>query len=139
MKYTLNYHEMGATQNTNYRKSGFLLAGIAALLYAVLLVRGKHLPSVAVLATLLVTLALLEAKILRKIVDACIGVGNFMHKFTNPLMFGLIYLLAVIPTALALKLFGKDLLQLHYDDKAASYWQNRTNGTTWKESFRKQY
>ena len=130
---------MSIAQNTNYRKSGLLLAGIAAAIYTVLIIRGKHQPYLAVVATVLAVLALFEAWPLRKTIELFIGFGNFMHRFTNPLVFALIYILAVLPTALILKLLGKDVLQLRYDSKTASYWKDHTNGTAWKDSFRNQY
>jgi hypothetical protein len=135
----MNYHEMSFAQKINYRKSGFLLAACTAIIYALLFFRGKHHPYLAVAASLLAVLSLFEAWPLQKIIDLFIGVGNFMHKLTNPLIFGLIYVVTVIPTALVLRLFGKEILSLRYDGKTASYWQDRTNNTTWKESFRKQY
>jgi hypothetical protein len=135
----MNYHEMSTTRNSNYRKSGFLLAGIAALVYILLLIRGKHQPFIAVIATVLVIVAFFETWLLRKIIDVLIVFGNFMHKLTNPLVFGLIYVVAVIPTALFLKLIGKDIMQLHHDGTATSYWLDRTNGKAWKESFHKQF
>jgi hypothetical protein len=135
----MNYHEMSTARNSNYRKSGFLLAGLAALFYIILLIRGKHQPYLAVFATLLAVFSLLEAWPLRKTIDSLIGFGNFMHKLTNPLVFGVIYVIAVIPTALLLKLFGKEILHLHYNGTIISYWQDRTNGKAWQASFRKQY
>lgn len=134
----MNYHEMSIAQHINYRKSGFLLAGIVAVIYTVLFFRGKHQPYLAVVAAVLAVLALFEAWPLRKAIELFIGFGNIMHRFTNPLVFGLIYIVAVIPTSLVLKLLGKDVLELRYDSKISSYWIDRTN-KTWKGSFRKQY
>jgi hypothetical protein len=130
---------MSTAQNINYRKSGLLLAGIVMAIYIVLLLRGKTQPYLAVLATVLAVLAVFEAWPLRKTVELFIDFGNFMHRFTNPLVFGLIYIVAVIPTSFVLKLSGKDILQLRYDSKIGSYWKNHTNGSAWKESFRNQF
>ncbi|MDD2900126.1 MAG: hypothetical protein PHI31_15620 [Desulfuromonadaceae bacterium] len=135
----MNYHEMSTARNSNYRKSGFLLAGFAALVYTLLLFQGRHQPYIAVISIVLFILALFEAWPLRRAIDLLISFGNFMHKLTNPLIFGLIYAVAVIPTALVLKLFNKEILQLRYDGKRDSYWQERTFGKAWKDSFRKQY
>ncbi|HIJ86953.1 MAG TPA: hypothetical protein HPP97_04620 [Desulfuromonadales bacterium] len=135
----MDYHHLNSAQNINYRKSVFLLAGIAALLYTLLLMRGKNQPYLAVAATLLAVLSKFEAWPLRKTVDLLIGFGNFMHKLTNPLLFGLIYVVAVVPTALVLKLCGKEILHLRYNNNTASYWQDRSDGKAWLESFRKQY
>lgn len=130
---------MSVAHTINHRKSGFLLAGIVMAIHIVLLLRGKPQPYLAGAATVLAVLALFEARPLRKAVELLIGFGNFMHRFTNPLVFGLIYIVAVIPTSFVLKLSGKDILQLRYDSKINSYWKNHTNGNAWKESFRNQY
>jgi hypothetical protein len=135
----MDYHHMSSAHNINYRKSGFLLAGIGAVIHTLLFIRGKHQPYGAAAIALLAALSLFEAWPLRKAVDVLIGFGNFMHRFTNPLLFGLIYIIAVIPTALVLKLYGKEILHLSYNGDTASYWQVRTNSNAWKESFRKQY
>ena len=130
---------MSGRQEINYRKSGFLLGGIVAAIYTVLFFRGKHLPYLAVAAAVLAVLALFETGPLRYAIKLFIGLGNCMHRFTNPLIFGLIYVVAVIPTALVLKLSRKDVLQLHYDSRTTSYWKEHNNGKDWKESFRNQY
>lgn len=135
----MNYHEMSIVQNINYRKSGYFLVGIVAVIYTVFFIRGKHHPFLAVFATVLTLLTLFEAWPLRKAIEFFIGFGNFVHRFTNPLVFGLIYIVALIPTSLALKLLGKDILQLRYDSKISSYWKYPTIGRAWKESFRNQY
>ena len=135
----MDYHEMSNSQNINYRKSGFLLSGIVAVIYVTLFLQGKNHPYVAAAAVVLAVMALFEALPLRKTITLFIGFGNFMHRFTNPLIFGIVYLVAVIPTALVLTLFGKDVLRLRYNGKIASYWQDHTNGKAWKESFRIQF
>lgn len=135
----MNYHEMSSAPNINHRKSGFLLAGIVAVIYALLLIRGKHHPFVAGSAITLAVLAWFEAWPLRKTIEFLIGFGNFMHRFTNPLVFGLVYVFAVIPTALVLQLLGKDVLQLRYDSTIASYWKDHHKGKAWSESFRNQF
>ena len=130
---------MSTTHCANYRKSGFLLTACAALIYILLLMRGNHHPYIALIAVVLMVVSFFEMWPLRKTVDVLIDFGNFVHRFTNPLLFGLIYVVAVIPTALLLKLCGKEILHLRRDGDTASYWQTRTNGKTWIESFRKQY
>lgn len=135
----MNYHEMSIVQTINYRKSGYLLVGIVAVIYTVLIIRGKHQPYLAVLAIVLTLLTLFEAWPLRKTIEFFIGFGNFIHRFTNPVVFGLIYIVAVIPTSLVLKLLGKDVMDLRYDSKITSYWKDHTSGKSWNDSFRNQY
>lgn len=49
-------------------------------------------------------------------------VGQLLHAIVNPLVMGLIFALAVVPTGLVLRLFGKDLLRLRRDPSASTYW-----------------
>jgi di/tricarboxylate transporter len=135
----MDYHTMSVEQQSSCRKSGLLLACGAALLYLVLWMRGKQHPYVAVAAVVLAVTALFEAWPLRKSIELLTSFGNFMHRFTNPLIFGLIYIIAVIPTSLLLRLLGKDVLLRNYDSCATSYWVDRPDGKAWNGSFRNQF
>jgi len=135
----MNYHEMSQAEEINYRKSGLLLAIIAAIIYILLAVRGKQHPAILVTAVVVAVCAWCEAKPLHIVIDVLIKVGNAMHKFTNPLMFGMIYIVAAVPTAVVLKLLGKDVLNLRYDKTRSTYWITRPGGGTWKDTFRNQY
>lgn len=135
----MNYHEMSSVQKTNYRKSGLVLAVIVTGIYALLFVRGNHQPYFVVLATIITVLALFEARPLCIVLDLMIKFGNFMHKITNPSIFALIYIFSVIPTSLALRVLGKDILNLTYEYNSSSYWNNHEKNRAWKDSFRKQY
>lgn len=135
----MNYHEMSQAEDINYRKSGFLLALIAAVIYALLAIRGKHHPAILIAAVAVAVCAWREAAPLRMAIALLIRLGNIMHRFTNPLVFGLVYGVAVVPTALVLKLLGKDPLKLRYDKTLPTYWITRPDGDTWKDTFRNQY
>jgi hypothetical protein len=135
----MNYHEMSKDGSINYRKSGLVLAGILVMIYLLLLFRGKQVPFVLVFAAITFVGAWFEIWPLRKIVDLLIRIGNVMHLFTNPVVFGLVYVVAVMPTALFLKLSGKDNLGLRFDPNSSTYWVVRRPGTPWRESFRYQF
>ncbi len=92
----------------------------------------------AMVATVLALMAISQAWPLRRIIDLFIDFGNIMHRITNPLIFGLIYVTAVIPTAVVLKLLGKDILQLRYDHSITTYWR-RCAPKNWRGSFHNQY
>ena len=135
----MDYHEMSRPEDINYRKSGLLLAVISAVIYVLLAVRGKQHPAILVTAVVVAVSAWCEAWPLRIVIDLLIKIGNVMHKFTNPLMFGLIYIVAAVPTALILKLLGKDVLNLRYDRTRSTYWITRPDGSAWKDTFKNQY
>lgn len=55
--------------------------------------------------------------------------GLLLHKIFNPVIMGLIFYLAVTPTALAMKVFGKDPMTRRWDKSAESYWVKRESGS----------
>lgn len=135
----MDYHQKSHLDDINYRKSGFLLAGIIAVIYTLLLIRGKHQPFVLIAALAIVLMAWFEAWPLRKAVNLLIHVGNLMNRLTNPLVFGIIYVLAVIPTSFMLKILRRDVLSLRYDSNRSTYWEVRSDGDALKNSFRNQF
>ena len=51
--------------------------------------------------------------------------GLLLHKITNPIIMGLVFFVAVTPTAIIMKLLGKDPLQRKIDRNSQSYWIDR--------------
>lgn len=51
--------------------------------------------------------------------------GKLLHMIVSPVVMSLLFIVAVVPTAVILRLLGRDPLRLKLDKKAASYWQNR--------------
>ncbi|EME70505.1 hypothetical protein H261_07743 [Paramagnetospirillum caucaseum] len=66
-------------------------------------------------------------------------VGVALHHVVTPLVMGLLFFLTVTPTALIMRALGKDPLRLARDDKAASYWINRTPPGPAPDSMRRQF
>ena len=64
-------------------------------------------------------------------------VGKLLHRIVSPLVMSLLFIIAVVPTALALRLMGRDPLRLKFDRKAATYWQKRASNT--EDSFSNQF
>ena len=135
----MNYHEMNCTKKLNYRKSGLLLAGILASSYAALLVQGRHQPYILIAAAVVVCAVWVEAQFLRRIVDLLVRCGEMMQRYTSPVLFAMVYCFAVIPTAYALKLLGKDVLTLGYNGNRTTYFEARQPGNGWHDSFRNQF
>ena len=51
--------------------------------------------------------------------------GSLMHKIVSPLVLGGIFFVTVTPTALIMRLLGKDPLRLRLDAEVESYWIHR--------------
>jgi len=66
-------------------------------------------------------LALTNSKILTPLNKIWFKIGIILGKIVSPFIMGIIFFLVVTPTGLIMKLFGKDLLNLKYNNKN-SYW-----------------
>ena len=64
------------------------------------------------------------------------AIGKVLHRIVSPVMLGLLYTLAVVPTGLYLRLTGADPLRLKRDPAARSYWLPREDGPS---SFKNQF
>lgn len=135
----MDYHALSAAAGISYRRSGLFLSGLLGLVFIILLVRGANHPLLLAAALLMAAGARFEVWFVRRTVDALIGAGTVMQRFTNPLLFGLIYVLAVLPTAAVLRVSGKDVLDLRRDRDRKTYWKPRSDGKDWKGSFRNQF
>jgi len=62
--------------------------------------------------------------------------GALLHRIISPLILGLVFWVAVVPTALFLKLVGKDPLRLAKRPPGESFWIDREIGST---DLRRQY
>ncbi len=51
--------------------------------------------------------------------------GKLLHMIVSPVVMSLLFVVAVVPTALIIRLMGRDPLRLKLDKTAASYWQKR--------------
>lgn len=51
--------------------------------------------------------------------------GLLLHRLISPIIITLLFLVAVTPIGLLMRLFGKRPLNLKYDPKAESYWIER--------------
>jgi hypothetical protein len=70
--------------------------------------------------------ALLAPQVLTPLNRLWMAFGRLLHKIVSPVILGLLFLVAVVPTGLILRLTGKDPLRLKFDRQAPSYWQPRT-------------
>ena len=77
------------------------------------------------LAAIFLVLGLARPVVLAPLNRLWHGFGLLLHGVVNPLIMGLIFVLAVVPTALILRLSGKDPLRLKFDREARSYWVER--------------
>ena len=65
--------------------------------------------------------------------------GMVLHKIVNPVVLGLMFFAVLTPTALLLRLFGKDLVGRSFDRQRASYWVERQPPGPPPESMKNQF
>ena len=70
-------------------------------------------------------LGLLNSKVLTPFNRIWFTFGIILGKIVSPFVMGIIYFLIVTPIGLIMKIFGKDLLNLKYENKN-TYWIEKT-------------
>ena len=86
---------------------------------------GGSWPYTSCAAAVFALLAMVAPSLLAPLNRVWLKFGLLLHKVTSPLILGLMFFLVVTPTALVLRLLGKDLLHLKGDREAPSYWIER--------------
>ncbi len=72
-----------------------------------------------------VAAALAAPAVLRPLNRVWHAFGLVLHRIVSPLVMGLLFFLTVTPTALVMRLLGKDSLGFEFDAGADSYWIER--------------
>ncbi|MFN7276036.1 MAG: SxtJ family membrane protein [bacterium] len=81
----------------------------------------------AALATVFALAAAFAPTLLSRPAAGWQAFGLVLHRIVSPVMLFLVYVLAVLPTGLLLRLFGKDLLRMKLDrGGSGTYWIERT-------------
>tara|TARA_B110000008_G_scaffold261497_1_gene282943 strand:- start:28 stop:447 length:420 start_codon:yes stop_codon:yes gene_type:complete len=78
------------------------------------------------ISIILILLAFFFPKSLQALNKIWFNFGLLIGSIVAPIMMFFVYLVAVIPTGLVLRLFGKDPLNQKIDKSLGSYWVERT-------------
>ena len=111
------------------RAFGCVMAGALALLS---FLNGWHhgrlWPWTLSAAVLFVAIAWVRPSLLHPLNRLWMKLGLLLHKIVNPIVMGLLFYGTILPTALAMRLRGRDLLRLKREPDAESYWIAREPG-----------
>jgi hypothetical protein len=122
------------------RKFGLTLSAAFGLLAALKAVHwSPWLYFWAGLGLVMLVLALFCPKALTLPNKAWLKLGLLLHRMANPVVMAILFYLTILPIGLLLRLWGKDLLRLKWDSKAASYWIDRTDRRPVDQSMRQQF
>lgn len=108
------------------RSFGLVFAVVFAIIAFYPLINGNTI-RVWALAVCLVflVLAFLAPGILDPLNRLWFKLGLLLAKIINPIVMLLIYVIAILPTGIVLRMLGKDLLLLKFDPSKPSYWIER--------------
>jgi hypothetical protein len=81
--------------------------------------------ALAGIGTVLVVLGLIAPGSLAGLNRAWTRLGLVMFKVVNPIVLGLIFLVAILPVGLIMRAVGYDPLRLRRDPQASTYWVER--------------
>jgi hypothetical protein len=116
----------GSDQAPSDRSFGLVFAAALLALFLGLIYFGYGLKWWALLGSgAFFIVSLLAPAWLRGLNLAWAKFGLLLHAVVNPVLLGVIFFLVVTPTALLMRLFGKDPLRLRLDRAADSYWIKR--------------
>jgi hypothetical protein len=90
-------------------------------------------------AAVFLALALFRPALLAPLNVLWTRLGLVLHHIVNPLVLGLMYFAVLTPTALILRLFGKDLVGRKLDRQKDSYWVERRPPGPPPESMKNQF
>ena len=105
------------------RSFGFVMAGGFAVLSLLNFWHaGRVWPYMLLVAAFFALSGFLYPALLGPLNRAWFKFGLLLHKVINPIILGLVFYGAVLPTGLIARACGKDLLRLELQPKAESYW-----------------
>ena len=78
-----------------------------------------------VIAIIFLILGLINSKVLTPLNKLWFKFGLFLGKIVSPLIMGIIFFFVVTPTAFIMRIIGKDLLNLKFNNKK-TYWIEKT-------------
>lgn len=108
------------------RKFGYLFAGICVLIGAYTIYRGHNTwPWFAAGAGFFLTAGLVGYPVLRPVYIVWMKFAFVLGWINTRVLLGVFFYLILTPIGLAMRIFGKDLLDEKMDRRANSYWKVR--------------
>ena len=98
----------------------FLLIAIYPLIYT-----GEFRLWSLIISFIFLILGILNSKILTPLNKLWFKFGIFLGKIVSPIIMGIIFFFVVTPIGVLMRFFGKDVLNLKYNNKK-SYWIEKT-------------
>lgn len=126
--------------NKDLRKFG-LTIGIFLIIVSgiIYLWKGNLNYYLLAIAFLLIIPALLFPMILKPLNRLWMGLGILLGWFTSRIILTLLFFLVITPTAIIVKILGKDFLNLKYEKNSSSYWIKKEAKENSKIEYERQF
>jgi predicted membrane metal-binding protein len=135
-----NFRRDDAAPRASERSFGLVFAAVFALIGLWPLLNGDTPRWWSLgIALAFAGLAFLAPRALAPLNRIWMAIGRILHRIVSPVMLGVLYGVAVVPTGLYLRLRGIDPLRLKMDRAATTYWQRRTPPGPPSDSFKNQF
>ncbi|MCG3200968.1 MAG: hypothetical protein NFCOHLIN_00830 [Gammaproteobacteria bacterium] len=116
------HHDLPVKGSSN-RSFGLIFAAFFCVIALLpLFSRGEVRPWALVVAAVFAVIAMTMPSMLAPLNKAWMRLGLLLHRVVNPIVLGLMYLVAIVPVGLLMRFLGKDLLRLKFSRGAPSYW-----------------
>ena len=77
------------------------------------------------ISVIFLILGLLNSKLLSPLNNLWIKFGEILGKVIAPIVMAVVYFLILTPISLLVRLFGKDLIEMKFNNNVKSYWIKR--------------
>ena len=78
-----------------------------------------------IISVIFLILGLLNSKLLSPLNNLWIMFGEILGKVIAPIVMAVVYFLILTPISLLVRLFGKDLIEMKFNNSVKSYWIKR--------------
>jgi hypothetical protein len=108
------------------RSFGALFSALSLALGLLPLLRGGGIrPGFLIAAATLAVVTVAVPRLLRPFKRVWLAVGKILHRIISPIVLALLFYVAVVPTAMFLRVRGRRPLALDFDRSTDSYWIHR--------------
>ena len=122
------------------RGFGLVFTTVFVIIAAFPIFNGEPLRIWAILIAIIFAASTLFAPTaLRPLNSVWFKFGIILHRIMSPLIMGIIFFGAVLPTALVLRCFKHKLLQTNFEEKSVTYWISREQTENPADNMKRQF
>jgi hypothetical protein len=129
-------------EHASNRRFGLIVGAIVLLIGCIRAYIYDHFGTLdgtlAAIGMVLIVAAIVWPSGLSPLNYAWLRLGLLLHKVTNPLILGLMFVVAIIPTGLIMRAFGSDPMARRLDARL-DYWTKRSNPGSTSETLQQPF